>query len=431
MTSAIVVGSGPNGLAAAARLARAGLEVTVLEAADVPGGGTRTSEQIVPGLLHDHCSAVHQIAAGSPFFNEIDLGSHGLNWLSAPVDCVHPLDDGSAGVLHQSIERTVEALGLDGKRWHRLFASMSDRFDDLFADASHPVLSSFPSHPLLLARFGAASLLPATTLARLFRTDQAKALFGGVAAHTYYRLDRPLTSAVGMMLVIAGHNQGWVVAEGGSQSITDALVADIEHHRGRIETRHRVRSINDLPAADVVMLDVSPSSAAAILGDRLPQRIARSYRRFKHGPGAYKVDFAIEHGVPWTAPHARQAGTVHLGGTFAELAGHRESHPQRRHARPALRARLPAVSCRSRPVGRRRPPPLDLRPCAPRLHRRCHPGNHRSDRTIRAWLSRPHRGHSGAHDHRDVGVQRKLCGRRHHWRRIDAHPTAVPASGVP
>ena len=319
MTSAIVVGSGPNGLAAAARLARAGLEVTVLEAADVPGGGTRTSEQILPGLLHDHCSAVHQIAAGSPFFNEIDLGSHGLNWLSAPVDCVHPLDDGSAGVLHQSIERTVEALGLDGKRWHQLFASMSDRFGDLFADTSHPVLSSFPSHPLLLARFGAAALLPATTLARLFRTDQAKALFGGVAAHTYYRLDRPLTSAVGMMLVIAGHNQGWVVAEGGSQSITDALIADIEHHRGRIETRHRVRSINDLPAADVVMLDVSPSSAAAILGDRLPQRIACSYRRFKHGPGAYKVDFAIEHGVPWTAHHARQAGTVHLGGTFAEL----------------------------------------------------------------------------------------------------------------
>jgi phytoene dehydrogenase-like protein len=333
VSTAIVVGSGPNGLAAAARLARAGLEVTVLEAADVAGGGTRTSEMLVPGLLHDHCSAVHQIAAGSPFFNDIDLASHGLKWLAAPVDCVHPLDDGTAGVLHRSIDRTVETLGTDGPRWRRLFEPMSNRFDDLFADAAQPILS-IPEHPLLMARFGAAALLPATTVARLFRSEQAKALFGGVAAHTYYRLDRPLTSAVGLMLIVAGHAKGWVVAEGGSQSISDALIADIENHGGRIETGQRVHSIDDLPPADVVMLDVAPSIAAGILGDRLPERIARSYRRFHHGPGAYKVDFAVEQGVPWTAPDALQAGTVHLGGTFPEMvvnenAVHKGTMPDR------------------------------------------------------------------------------------------------------
>lgn len=352
MTSAIVVGSGPNGLAAAARLARAGLEVTVLEAADVAGGGTRTSEQIVPGLLHDHCSAVHQIAAGSPFFDELGLASRGLNWLSAPVDCVHPLDDGSAGVLHQSIDQTVEALGSDGPRWRRLFESTSLRFDDVFADAAQPVLSSFPDHPFLLARFGVAALLPATVLARLFRTEQAKALFGGVAAHAYYRLDRPMTSAVGLMLVVAGHNRGWVVAEGGSQSIANALIADIEHHGGRIETGHRVLSIDDLPAADVVMLDVSPSAAARILGDRLPTRVARSYRRFKHGPAAYKVDFAIEQGVPWAAPEAQQSGTVHLGGTFAELAANeRTIHDGAMPERPFVLVSQQYLADPSRSVG--------------------------------------------------------------------------------
>jgi len=334
MTSATVVGSGPNGLAAAARLARAGVEVTVLEAADTPGGGTRTSEMLMPGLLHDHCSAVHQIAAGSPFFDEIDLASRGLKWLSAPVDCVHPLDDGSAGVLHKSVDQTVAALGSDGERWRTLFGSLSERFDEVFADASQPVLSSLPSHPLLTARFGAEALLPATAFARFFKTEQAKALFGGMAAHTYYRLDRPLTSAVGLMIVVAGHAKGWVVAQGGSQLISHALIADIEEHGGRIETGHRVVSVDNLPPTDMLMLDVSPSSAADILGDRLPPRVARSYRRFKHGPGAYKVDFAIEGGVPWTSPEARQAGTVHLGGSFAETAAaekavHQGTMPER------------------------------------------------------------------------------------------------------
>jgi phytoene dehydrogenase-like protein len=333
VTSAIVVGSGPNGLAAAARLAHAGLDVTVLEAADTIGGGTRSSEMIVPGLVHDHCSAFHPIAAASPFLTDLDLASDGLSWLQPVVDCAHPLDDGSAGVLCRSIDRTADGMGRDGAAWRRLFAPMAARFDDLFADASQPVLR-VPRHPLTLARFGSAVLLPATTLARLWSTEEARALWAGVAAHTFHRLDRPMTSAVGLMLIVAGHAKGWVVAEGGSQAIANALAADIQRHGGTIETGVRVTTAADLPSTDVLMLDVAPSIAADILGDRLPSRVARSYRRFRHGPGVFKVDFAVEDGVPWTAPSARQAGTVHLGGDLDEVvanekAVHTRAMPER------------------------------------------------------------------------------------------------------
>ncbi len=333
MSSAIVVGSGPNGLAAAARLARAGLDVTVIEASDTIGGGARSSEMIVPGLVHDHCSAFHPIAAASPFLAGLDLASHGLTWRQPAVDCVHPLDVGSAGVLHRSIDRTVEGLAADGARWRRVFQPLATRFDDLLADATQPVLR-VPGHPLLLARFGAAAMLPATTLARYWRTEEAKALWAGIAAHAFYRLDRPMTSAVGMMLITAGHAQGWLVAEGGSQAIADALAADIRAHGGVIETGQRVTSARDLPPSDVLMLDVPPSIAADILGDRLPARVARAYRHYRHGPGAFKVDFAVEDGVPWASPAARQAGTVHLGGGIDEVVAneksvHRGAMPER------------------------------------------------------------------------------------------------------
>ncbi|MDF2731670.1 MAG: hypothetical protein K0S92_295 [Desertimonas sp.] len=333
MSSAIVVGSGPNGLAAAARLARAGLAVTVLEASETIGGGTRSSEMIIPGLVHDHCSAFHPIAAASPFLDRLDLAASGLTWLQPAVDCAHPLDDGSAGVLYRSIDRTAAGMGRDGRRWRRVFAPMVSRFDDLFADASQPVLR-VPRHPLALARFGTAAMLPPTTLARLWKTEEVRALWAGVAAHANHRLDRPLASAVGLMLIVAGHAEGWVVAEGGSQAIADALAADIERHGGKIETGQLVVSSRDLPPSDVLMLDVSPSIAADILGDRLPGRIARSYRRFRHGPGAFKVDFAVTDGVPWIAPAARHAGTVHLGGGRDEVvanerAVHRGMMPER------------------------------------------------------------------------------------------------------
>ncbi|MEO6494126.1 MAG: NAD(P)/FAD-dependent oxidoreductase [Ilumatobacteraceae bacterium] len=319
MSTAIVVGSGPNGLAAAARLARAGLEVTVLEASSTLGGGTRSSEMIVPGLIHDHCSASHPMPTVSPIFVELGLAAKGpITWLQPEMDCAHPLDDGSAGVLYHSIDRTISEMGADGARWRRVFGPSSARFAILFAEASQPILR-IPRHPLTLARFGLGAMMPATVVGRLFTTAQVRGLWMGVAAHAFTRLDRPMTSAVGMMLVAASHGAGWAVAEGGSGTIADALVADIERHGGKFETGVRVTSANDLPPSDVLMLDVSPSIAADILSDRLPARVARSYRSFHHGPGAFKVDFAIDGDVPWTAPAASQAGTVHLGGSADEV----------------------------------------------------------------------------------------------------------------
>ena len=333
MTTAIVVGSGPNGLAAAARLSGAGVEVTVIEAADEIGGGARSSSAIVDGLIHDHCSAFHPIAAASAIYAELGLESRGLRWLQPDVDCAHPLDDGSAGAFLKSLDATEAELGPDGRRWRRLFESSARHLDDLLSDATQPILR-VPRHPLLMARFGGYAALPASVLARRFRTEQARALWAGVAAHAYYRLDRPMTSAVGLMLIAAGHGEGWVVAEGGSQSIVTALAGLVLEAGGRIETGTRVTSLDELPPSDVVMLDVAPRAAAELVGDRLPGRVRRPYHRFRHGPGAFKVDFAVEGEVPWRAEAARTAGTVHLGGDRREveaneLAVHRGQMPDR------------------------------------------------------------------------------------------------------
>ncbi|MDV7242613.1 MULTISPECIES: NAD(P)/FAD-dependent oxidoreductase [Rhodococcus] len=319
MSTAVVVGSGPNGLAAAVHLARHGVEVQVLESADTIGGGTRSSELTLPGLLHDECSAFHPMGAGSPYLQTLDLERYGLRWKWADVDCAHPLDSGQAGLLHRSVDATAAGLGADGRRWQRMFGGLADGFDDLATDLMRPI-ANVPRHPLKLASFGPRALLPATATARWWRTEKGRALFGGVAAHAYYRLDRPATSAVGLMIVAAGHRYGWPVAEGGSRSITTALAAMLTDWGGKITTGTRVRSVRDFPPADVVLLDVAPSAAVDILGDRLPSRVAKAYRRYRHGPAAFKVDFAIEGGVPWTNPDCALAGTVHLGGTFAEIA---------------------------------------------------------------------------------------------------------------
>ena len=319
MTTATVIGAGPNGLAAAVALAAEGVAVTVLEAADEIGGGTRSSEAILPGLLHDHCSAIHPMAVGSSFLAALDLGEYGLTWRAAEIDCVHPLDGGSAGVLHRSVEQTAAGLGADGARWRLAFGRPSARFDALSEDIMRPLLR-VPHHPLTLARFGAPTVLPGSTVARLFRTPEARALFGGVAAHAYRPLHKPLTAAVGMGIIAAGHRHGWVVAEGGSQSIANALAAKLTELGGTIETGTRVEELAELPPTDITMFDLAPDAVARILGDRLPRRISRAYKRFRRGPGAFKVDFAVEGGVPWANEDARRAGTVHVGGTYDEVA---------------------------------------------------------------------------------------------------------------
>jgi phytoene dehydrogenase-like protein len=319
MTTAIVVGAGPNGLAAAVRLAQHGVDVEVLEAADVIGGGTRTSELTVPGVLHDHCSAFHPTGAGSPFLQALGLERYGLRWRWPEIDCAHPLDTGAAGLLWRSVDETARGLGVDGDRWRRAFAGVAAGFDELAEDLMRPVLH-VPRHPLRLLRFGPPALLPAAVTARLWRTEKARALFGGVAAHAFHPLGRPGTSAIGRTIIAAGHRHGWPVAEGGSRSITDALAALLGDCGGKVHTGVRVQTLKDIPPADLLLFDLAPAAVADVLGDRLPSRVARAYRRFHHGPGAFKVDVAIEAGVPWTNEACCRAGTVHLGGTFDEIA---------------------------------------------------------------------------------------------------------------
>jgi phytoene dehydrogenase-like protein len=334
VSEATVVGTGPNGLACAVALARAGVRVSVLEAAETIGGGTRSAELTVPGLVHDVCSAAHPMAAASPFLRSLGLEGHGLEWRRPEVDLAHPLDDGSAATMVRSLDDTVVGLGADGRAWERLFASPAAHFDAINEDALRPILH-LPRHPLRFARFGLPAAAPAALVARRWKAAGTRALWGGVAAHSFSPLAQPMSAAVGMALVTACHSVGWPVAAGGSQSIADALAADLREHGGTIETGVRVRALAELGSPDVVAFDLAPGAVAGIVGERLPARVARAYRRYKHGPGAFKVDLAVAGGVPWTAAACRRAGTVHAIGSFEELlAAERDVNRGRMPARP-------------------------------------------------------------------------------------------------
>ena len=319
MTSAIVVGSGPNGLAAAITLAAEGLEVTVLEAADRPGGGTRSSELTLPGLLHDDCSAAHPLAVDTPFSRRFDLSAHGLTWLWPDVQYAHPLEGGAGAAAFRSVAETAAGLGRDRGRWQSVFGPLSERFDEITADFKRPMLH-LPRHPLALARFGLLSGMPAALLGRSFRTREARALFAGVAAHALRPFHSPMSSAIGVALGAAAHRYGWPVARGGSGSISAAMVSLLEQLGGKVETGVNVRSLSELEPADVVMLDLAPAAAAGIAGDRMPRRIARALLRYRHGPAVFKLDLAVEGGVPWSYEPARRPGTIHGGGTLPEIA---------------------------------------------------------------------------------------------------------------
>jgi phytoene dehydrogenase-like protein len=301
--NAVVVGAGPNGLAGAVELARNGLEVTLLEAEATIGGGTRS--EVIDGVLVDHCSATHPMAVESPALRGLEI-----EWRWPELSLAHPLDDGTAAVMQRSLDATAAGLGPDGRRWRLLFGAGFPT-EDLLGPVLH-----VPKHPLRLVRFGLPTLPPPTLTARAFRTEAARALFGGSAAHAINRLDRPLSGAIGCALIAANHAFGWPVARGGSRAITDALAAELARLGGRIETGQRVTA---LPDADVVLLDLTPGAAADIAGDRMPARVARAYRRYRHGPGAYKVDLAVEGGVPWVAEACRRAGNVHAIGSWGEI----------------------------------------------------------------------------------------------------------------
>jgi phytoene dehydrogenase-like protein len=334
MSTAIVVGSGPNGLACAAVLARAGVGVTVIEAAARIGGGTRSSELTLPGLIHDECSAGHPMAVGSPALVELGLERHGLEWARAEVDVAHPLDDGDGAAALRSIEETAVGLGTDGRAWRRVFGPAAAHFDAISEDIMRPVLH-VPGHPLRLTGFGLRALAPATLLARSFSTPGGRALFGGIAAHAFAPLDRPLSSAVAVAMISAGHRHGWPVARGGSQAIADSLAAVLREHGGTIETGRPVRSLAELPAADAVVLDLAPGAIVELAGGRLPAWVARAYRRYRHAPAAFKLDLAIEGGVPWAYEPTRRAGTVHAIGSFEEtVAAERDVNRGRMPERP-------------------------------------------------------------------------------------------------
>jgi phytoene dehydrogenase-like protein len=319
MTDAVVVGSGPNGLAAALTLAASGVQVTVLEAADTIGGGTRSSALTLPGLVHDECSGFHPLAVDTPFSRAFDLAAHGLTWRWADVEWSHPLDDGRGAAVWRSVDETAGRLGSDGRRWRSLFGPLTRRFDDIAEDFLRPMLH-VPRHPVKLARFGAYSLLPASVLARRWSTPEARALFAGVAAHAFRPFGSPASSAIGVALGTAAHRYGWPVAEGGSASIGRAVSALLAEYGAKVETGVTVRSLEQLGSPDIVMLDVAPAAAVRIIGDRMPRRISRALTRYRHGPGSFKVEFAVAGGVPWTHEESRRAGTVHVGGTLEEIA---------------------------------------------------------------------------------------------------------------
>lgn len=319
MSSAVVVGGGPNGLAAALHLARNGVSVTILEAKSTVGGGARSGEAGYPGLINDYCSAVHPLGIGSPFWQAVDLERYGLHWRWPDVDCAHPLDDGRAGVLYQSVDQTAAGMGPDGKRWKRLVGDLAEHFDDLSADLLGPVIG-IPSHPFRLASFGPRAVLPASVLARYLRTDTARALYGGAAAHAFTRLDRPLTASLGLMVLAGGHRYGWAVAEGGQAP------SPRPSWTRWATTTSPLRPTPSSPAAPTSPTLTRFSSISP------PRRCSRSTATISHpvsraptgdsrvGSSAFKVDFAIAGDVPWTNPDCRRAGTVHLGGTFEEIA---------------------------------------------------------------------------------------------------------------
>jgi phytoene dehydrogenase-like protein len=319
MTSAVVVGSGPNGLAAALTLAAEGVDVLVLEGADAIGGGARTGELTLPGLLHDECSAAHPLAVDTPFSRRFDLAAHGLIWCWPDVQFSHPLDGGWGAAAYRSVAQTAAGLGDGGDGWRSLFGGLSERFDDITADFLRPMLH-LPEHPFKLARFGACSALPATLLARGFTTPEAQALFAGVAAHAFRPFSAPMSAAIGVALGTAAHRHGWPVAQGGTGSITRAMVSLLEDLGANLETGVGVTSLDELGSPDIIMLDLTPAAAVQVAGDRMPRRVARALSRFRHGPGAFKVDFAVEGGVPWTHEPSRRAGTVHVGGNLREIA---------------------------------------------------------------------------------------------------------------
>jgi phytoene dehydrogenase-like protein len=329
----IVVGAGPNGLAAAIVLARAGRSVLVLEASETIGGGMRSAELTRPGFVHDVCSAIHPLALGSPFLRTLPLAEHGLELIHSPSPLAHPFDDGTAAILERSVEATAEGLGADAQSYRRLMEPLASAADGVIGDVFGPL--KVPRHPVATARFGLAGLRSATSLAgSRFETEDARGLFAGIAAHSIMPLTSPITAAAGLALALMAHAFGWPLARGGSQRIADAMGAHLVELGGEIATSHDVRSISELPASKVVLFDLTPRQILRIAGDRLPAGYRRRLGGYRYGPGVCKLDWALDGPIPWRAESCGRAATVHLGATLDEIARSEAEvwegrHPQR------------------------------------------------------------------------------------------------------
>lgn len=317
---AVIVGSGPNGLTAAVVLASQGLSVAVYEASDHPGGGARTVERTIPGFLHDLCSSVHLLGVGSPIFRSLDLERHGLQWVHPEIPLVHPLLSGEAAVLSRSIEETAASLGEDGKSYTRLLKPFEGHWDAIAHEALAPISVRIPRDPFTLMRFGLLGIRSSRRLANRFETERARALVAGIAAHVMAPVENAVTSGVALLFSVAAHEVGWPFARGGSQAVSDALISRLDQLGGVVVTGTRVADIAQLPAARAYLFDTSPRALATIAGSVLPGRYTARLLRYRHGPAAFKVDYALDEPIPWRAEAARRAGTVHLGGTLEDIS---------------------------------------------------------------------------------------------------------------
>jgi phytoene dehydrogenase-like protein len=316
---AAVVGSGPNGLAAAIELAHAGLKVRVFEAAASPGGGARTAELTLPGFQHDVCSAVHPLAVASPFFSTLPLSRHGVEWVHPPLPLAHPLETGPPVLLERGIAATAATLGPDAGTYTCLMEPLLEGWKDWVRDALGPL--RWPHHPTGFARFGVLALASAVRVAsHAFTGSRGRALFGGLAAHSALPLDKTPSAAFGWVLALAGHAVGWPFPRGGAGRLTDALVAICGEAGARIDCERPIESMFDLPPARAYLFDVTPGQLARIASDVLPHRYQRRLERFRHGPGSFKVDWALSEPIPWRDEECCHAGTIHLGGSFEEIA---------------------------------------------------------------------------------------------------------------
>jgi phytoene dehydrogenase-like protein len=341
---ACVIGAGPNGLAAAIVLAQAGLRVDVFEAEPTPGGAARTLELTLPGFLHDFGSAVHPMAAGSPFFSSLPLRDFGLDWIHSPAVLAHPLDDGTAVMLERNLWDAESWLGADGKSWRELMLPFVDRWSEFAPEVLRPV-SLLPRHPWLMARFAANAMVSARTLAfGLFRHDRTRALFAGLAAHSFLRLDQSLSAAFGMMMGVPAHAVGWPIPRGGSQSLTYALCKHLVKLGGNIYTSARIENLATLPEHDVTLCDLTPRQLLRVARDRLSSAYKRQLADFRYGPGVFKVDYALVRPIPWRAPECLRAATVHLGGSFEEVAASEDAVSRGVHAdRPFVLLAQPSL----------------------------------------------------------------------------------------